>query len=169
MPSYARNPEWTPDMVDRLRVLWPEGGSFAQLARELGVTRAAVSGKIQRLNLPPRPDRSRLARPAQRAEPIAASRATGRGRPAGLVRKPAGRAGEIAKAREESGIEVTPVKVIVDEGSVIPLTALTDHTCRWPIGDPRESGFGFCGAPPIDGKRYCQKHQDRAYKKVAGG
>jgi len=44
--------------------------------------------------------------------------------------------------------------------SVVDLSA---HTCRWPIGDPREPGFHFCGAPSMPGKPYCQEHAAIAY------
>jgi len=44
--------------------------------------------------------------------------------------------------------------------SVIDLSA---HTCRWPIGDPREPGFHFCGKPAIPGKPYCSEHAAVAY------
>jgi GcrA cell cycle regulator len=30
--------------------------------------------------------------------------------------------------------------------------------CRWPIGDPRQDGFHFCGAQQVLGKPYCQAH-----------
>jgi GcrA cell cycle regulator len=44
--------------------------------------------------------------------------------------------------------------------SVVDLSA---HTCRWPIGDPREPGFHFCGAPSMANKPYCEKHAAIAY------
>lgn len=44
--------------------------------------------------------------------------------------------------------------------SVIDLSA---HTCRWPVGDPKEPGFHFCGKPAIPGKPYCPEHAAIAY------
>ncbi|ABC22456.1 GcrA family cell cycle regulator [Rhodospirillum rubrum] len=44
--------------------------------------------------------------------------------------------------------------------SVVDLSA---HTCRWPIGDPREPGFHFCGKPTTPGKPYCAEHASIAY------
>jgi len=44
--------------------------------------------------------------------------------------------------------------------SVVDLSA---HTCRWPIGDPREPGFHFCGEPTLSGKPYCAEHASIAY------
>ena len=34
---------------------------------------------------------------------------------------------------------------------------LTDHTCRWPIGDPTSETFCFCGTPCEKGP-YCEYH-----------
>lgn len=44
---------WTEDLVDRLKILWREGRSAAEVARALknGVTRSAVLGKVHRLGL----------------------------------------------------------------------------------------------------------------------
>jgi hypothetical protein len=41
---------------------------------------------------------------------------------------------------------------------------LTSHTCRWPIGDPSNSDFFFCGAEPSQHKPYCAAHCARAYR-----
>ncbi len=30
--------------------------------------------------------------------------------------------------------------------------------CRWPIGDPRQAGFHFCGASQTAGRPYCIEH-----------
>jgi GcrA cell cycle regulator len=35
--------------------------------------------------------------------------------------------------------------------------------CLWPIGDPGDADFHFCGADPVPGKPYCQEHAARAY------
>ena len=34
------------------------------------------------------------------------------------------------------------------------------------VEDPREPGFGFCGAPPLEGKRYCPMHHERSLPKA---
>jgi hypothetical protein len=43
------------------------------------------------------------------------------------------------------------------------LAELPDRACRWPIGDPAEPGFRFCGAPKVAGRSYCQHHLGIAY------
>jgi hypothetical protein len=46
------------------------------------------------------------------------------------------------------------------------LMKLTQETCRWPIGDPREPGFRFCLAVPgVPGGSYCPEHQAKAFVK----
>lgn len=39
---------------------------------------------------------------------------------------------------------------------------LNEHTCKWPVGDPLEPGFGFCGQHSEPGKPYCAEHCERA-------
>ena len=48
------------------------------------------------------------------------------------------------------------------EEQKITLLALTEKTCRWPIGDPSTKNFWFCGKPVQLGKRYCTEHTDIA-------
>jgi GcrA cell cycle regulator len=35
--------------------------------------------------------------------------------------------------------------------------------CRWPIGDPRDADFHFCGARQLPGRPYCTKHWPLAF------
>jgi GcrA cell cycle regulator len=43
------------------------------------------------------------------------------------------------------------------------LIDLEPTDCHWPIGDPVEIGFHFCGKVKIMGKPYCEFHCNRAY------
>jgi GcrA cell cycle regulator len=43
------------------------------------------------------------------------------------------------------------------------LLQLTASTCRWPVGEPKESTFFFCGGAARDGEPYCTHHCRRAY------
>jgi len=36
--------------------------------------------------------------------------------------------------------------------------------CRWPIGDPSENEFHFCGRKPKVGSPYCEAHARKAYQ-----
>jgi hypothetical protein len=35
---------------------------------------------------------------------------------------------------------------------------LETEDCRWPIGDPRDADFHFCGAERTSGRPYCDMH-----------
>ena len=37
------------------------------------------------------------------------------------------------------------------------------NSCRWPIGDPKDEDFHFCGADTVTGKPYCSEHCKIAY------
>jgi GcrA cell cycle regulator len=41
---------------------------------------------------------------------------------------------------------------------------LTEHTCKWPIGDPGTTEFHFCGARSKSGSPYCTTHAVQAYQ-----
>ncbi|NHO32530.1 GcrA family cell cycle regulator [Acetobacter fallax] len=47
--------EWTDETIARLKALWQEGLSTAEIGRQIGITKNAVVGKAHRLSLPARP------------------------------------------------------------------------------------------------------------------
>ena len=56
------------------------------------------------------------------------------------------------------------------EELVIPLAerktiqTLLESSCRWPIGDPQEEEFHFCGKGKVHGLPYCEFHARRAFQ-----
>lgn len=64
---------------------------------------------------------------------------------------------------EKIKVKKTPQKVIEKVG----LMDLKLNTCRWPIGDPKDEDFCFCGKQTVTGKPYCQLHCQEAYVNVA--
>lgn len=38
------------------------------------------------------------------------------------------------------------------------VTTIEAGECRWPIGDPRQADFHFCGAQQELGRPYCKHH-----------
>ena len=47
--------EWNEETIARLRALWAEGLSTAEIGRRMAISKNAVVGKAHRLNLPARP------------------------------------------------------------------------------------------------------------------
>ena len=48
----------------------------------------------------------------------------------------------------------------------LTLLQLNEHTCKWPIGDPLNADFYFCGQHSNEGHPYCEFHSRRAYHQV---
>jgi GcrA cell cycle regulator len=44
------------------------------------------------------------------------------------------------------------------------VATLEKSDCRWPIGDPREADFHFCGAHQAPGRPYCELHWRMAFQ-----
>ncbi|MCB1782832.1 MAG: gcrA cell cycle regulator family protein [Alphaproteobacteria bacterium] len=141
---------WTEERVSVLMKLWGEGRTAAEIAKELGgVTRNAVIGKAHRLKL------------SNRVSPIQQNKKPSVKISDRTVEKKAMPApANISKA------PAAPVRTFVpDERKVLfALTDLGPRMCRWPIGDPREKSFGFCGDSCASGLPYCADHAKVAYQ-----
>jgi GcrA cell cycle regulator len=44
------------------------------------------------------------------------------------------------------------------------LLDLEQHDCRWPIGEPRQPDFHFCGERQAAGRPYCELHWRQAFQ-----
>lgn len=172
---------WTDERVETLKKLWMEGLSASQIAGELGqgVTRNAVIGKVHRLKLSGRakptsaPSRPRAAnRPARRASTSSSSGSSASSMMKRRSMSSAPMIGATAlKQNEDAEIEheVMPAQVhelFIPEGERIGLLGLSEDTCKWPIGDPLNSDFHFCGQHSLENKPYCEFHAKRAYHQL---
>jgi GcrA cell cycle regulator len=154
---------WNEERVELLKKLWAEGLSASQIASRLGgVTRNAVIGKVHRLGLSGRATSSRSSAPRpRRPQAPRAHRA-----PSLLF----GTRGNTAlKPAYEAEFDPLPAPV---EELVIPLherasiLTLKESMCHWPIGDPGEPDFHFCGRKSTSGLPYCEHHARMAYQPV---
>jgi GcrA cell cycle regulator len=60
--------------------------------------------------------------------------------------------------------EVMARPLMVHDGEVISILDLSERTCRWPIGDPKDPAFGYCGAQSHPGFPYCAGHVAMAFQ-----
>jgi GcrA cell cycle regulator len=150
------------DLLDRIQTLRQDHLSFTEIAARLShecgrpVTRNSVAGVIHRAGLPKLPPRpKKLKRPA----------APKRRRPS--IRLADG-GGFAAFLQTGAGSKKTPPPKKRNEDRNIPiaqrrtLLELTSATCRWPVGDPQEDGFFFCGGEAVGVRPYCRCHLQRA-------
>jgi GcrA cell cycle regulator len=155
---------WTEERVAELKKLWAEGHSASQIAKRLGsVTRNAVIGKVHRLGLsgratPSRPVKRppRLARPKPQVAPRPAAPArAGASAPAAAMR-------EIVAGPAPHEALVEPHRL--PNGDMVTVMTVKDSMCKWPIGDPADVAFGFCGRPSCNGAPYCAEHARIAFQ-----
>jgi GcrA cell cycle regulator len=71
-----------------------------------------------------------------------------------------------SETRRQRRTEVKQAVLQMPEGGATILT-LTSSTCRWPIGDPGDDDFRFCGAKPKEDGPYCEFHARLAYQPPA--
>jgi GcrA cell cycle regulator len=147
---------WTEERVETLKKLWTEGLSASQIAKQLGgVTRNAVIGKVHRLGLA---GRATPSRPAKRPRPAARPRIVSS--VGGLGQRP-----RVPHAPYLALVpQLEPLKA--DDGSVTTVLTLTESVCKWPIGDPGDATFAFCGRGVSEGEkhRYCADHAQLAFQ-----
>jgi GcrA cell cycle regulator len=182
--------EWNEDVIGRLRDLWAEGHSTAEIGRRLGVSKNAIVGKAHRLDLPARPSPIRREgsspAPERRAVPrrvdgptLPPLASTEVSAPAeAVVVEPA----KIAAPVKEPVIELAPAPIApplkiapaprpvqVAPSRLQPVAARPYGrvvTCCWPIGEPGTKTFRFCDDRSEPGKPYCEDHAKLAYVKV---
>ena len=61
--------------------------------------------------------------------------------------------------------EPEPLRLVdLPKGGRVTILHLSDKTCKWPIGDPGQEDFCFCGHGPREGSPYCEYHARLAYQ-----
>jgi GcrA cell cycle regulator len=169
--------EWTEQRIEVLRKLWGQGQTASQIAAILGgITRNAVIGKAHRLGLTGRPspikrEAGASPQPRRRAAAPAARRLPGAGQPGTVHGQPLPQTH--ASAAQHAPAQRAEAHELVTREAPPPApkasTRVSAHvgskTCSWPMGDPKQPGFHFCGEPAEAGKPYCAHHCHVAYHK----
>ncbi len=142
---------WTTEQIELLKAHYDAGLSCAQIAREIGMTRNAVIGKLNRLGL----SRFKNALASQ-----------GDRRAAVKLRGAKAAQHKLAAAFRAEPREPLEQAFVAGERrcSFVDLAAAK---CRWPIGEPGSAGFGFCGNDQLKGFSYCAAHTRMAYRRSA--
>ena len=129
---------WTAEKIEKLTKLWGNGQTASQIAEIIGdVSRNAVIGKAHRLNL---------------ATKMVAKNTTSKS--------------IILDDKKNNGnrkIRKSKFKSLIIEKDFEPenpkqLEELTDKTCKWPSGHPKDDDFYFCGRESLKDFSYCKLH-----------
>jgi GcrA cell cycle regulator len=153
---YANRATWSSDRIEQLKRCFEAGLSSSQIAREMGVTRNAVIGKMSRLGLS-RP-RDLIAKQLQQKHA-----------------KPARSRRPRLNIFAQHQILATAFSATATLGEAIPihsgrgctLLELGQGKCRWPIDGPGAEDIFFCGNEPAPGLPYCAGHARLAYRPTA--
>lgn len=146
----VRGTDWSDDTIARLRDLWNEGRSTAEIGRHLGISKNAIIGKAHRLDLPPRKSpikrgESTRTTPKRPAVPTLAEIL-----PIGPSTPP------FAGPRGASSPDPIIARIATAGSRVSPRAG--SEPCCWPLGDPGTAGFRFCDDPALVGRPYCEAH-----------
>jgi GcrA cell cycle regulator len=161
---------WTDERIQELERLWQQGMSASEIGKRLGVSKNAIVGKAHRMNLPSRPSPIRngeegemVTNGAAEPQPRAARKSSGKssgGKQSKSNRSASGANGSSggngkAKSASTQGNPASVRAQVEARGG--------RSGCLWPIGDPNDPDFHFCGASAQPGKPYCTEHAQRAY------
>lgn len=152
---------WTVDRIQFLKDRFDAGLSYGDIAKEMGVTRNTVCGKIGRMQFPPRKER-----PVNDVdlEKVIAKR--DHRNDLQRSRRWMAKCGQAAPPRTEKPY-VVPFMGSLD----IPFGELRDfkrqesNQCRYIAADPAEPLFLACGNETAAGGSYCTHHYGIAYNK----
>jgi GcrA cell cycle regulator len=145
VPRKSLSMTWTAERVALLRSYANAGLSCAQIAAEIGVTRNAVIGKLNRLGL----SRGR----------------SGPGPRAPTVRRHQARTPMLAQRLALKAMFASePIADNVVSAEPCSLLNLAPRKCRWPISVAETSGLNFCNNIAAEGWSYCAGHARMAYR-----
>jgi GcrA cell cycle regulator len=147
----AQEPTWTDERLELLKSRFAAGLTCRQIADDIGVSRNAVIGKLNRLN---------LTREESRDAPRPPRKHAAKGQRRGSVPRLQYQLLQKLYAEPQPAAGDEPIH---DEHRC-SLLELNAQSCRWPISTPGAADFCFCGNPPVDGLPYCAGHTRLAYR-----
>ncbi|MBZ9656285.1 GcrA family cell cycle regulator [Phyllobacterium lublinensis] len=162
---------WTDERVEQLKKLWADGLSASQIAAQLGgVSRNAVIGKVHRLKLS---GRGKTTSTQARSKKVNTSASGGQrsGGSAHMTSRVVNRSVGATALQTEYSTDLVPhtitrtvTDVVVPISRRLELVQLSERTCKWPVGDPLQPDFNFCGNDVGDSGPYCTYHSRLAYQ-----
>ena len=157
--------EWTEQRIEMLRRLWGQGQTASQIAVALGgVTRNAVIGKAHRLGLTGRPSpikRDASGSSAPKRRPVPRRAMAPQPKPMMQLQR------AMQPQSQDGSIAASPQPAPREQPRNYPPARAHGGTksCSWPVGDPKQPGFHFCGEPSEPGRPYCASHCHQAYQR----
>lgn len=169
LSKFEQGSSWTDQRVEQLKMLWADGLSASQIAKQLGITRNAVIGKVHRLKLPgrisPIPHTPRVPRRKGAQSEYNKLHA--------VLRRKVGAQEARRMVSEQIERDSRHIRTFTCDQDIplaqrCQLLDFTRNTCRWPVGNPQDADFFFCGGAS-HGETYCAAHSRLAYNRDPRG
>ena len=153
------------DLDRRCLALKKAGHSYGAIAEELGISRGAVGGRLHRLRWE---DPTGMG---QRKQKAGEERAKPDARRSKRSRRPSPVLKRAARTEHPDPSPIIPPNSAYPPGAPTAVMTAKPGTCRWPIGEPRDRDFRFCGAKALDGSSWCADCAARAWPdgRTSGG
>ena len=150
--------EWPEEDIQLLVGLFNNGCSLGVIAKRMGKTRNAISGKLHRVRKSGKhkmePPRAPAVGGRVKGAEIRLERSTKPKRPKGAT---------VIRLRQP--FEKKRMRLhIIDITNAVTFEQLDKCHCKFPLGDPQDPDFKFCGAPREEKRPYCAGHNDIAGK-----
>ena len=143
---------WTSEQIEDLKARFKTGAQCSRIAQQMGRTRNAVIGKLNRLGFIAK------YRPARF-----------------LAKEGLAKEGKIPKPKSVDMNKMVPKKTEIKSAAVcakpihaplegpVPLLQLRDHHCRYPLWTAKDREGDYCGAHVVTGFPYCATHAQLCY------
>jgi len=160
---------WTDKDDAIIREMAAQGASAKAIGHVVGASRNAVIGRAHREAIPLFGSSVEVESVAQRrARRERARRLQNLRRVRQRMNKGPAMQRVTRSARWQPGVNLEPEPLPIQPAEDVARVSFDNldrdgaRHCRWPVGDPREPGFGFCGCNKMLGQPYCKPHMDRA-------
>lgn len=141
---------WKPEERSGIYKMFKEGASYSTICEKYQMTKGQLAGMLrrqrERMGQVAMPKRVRVKKEKPKAEPVYRPTSNYTFNP-----------GVFLKNRAPPTSKRVRLKLIQDP-RYVTLLELEPHHCRWPIGDPKQSDFRFCGCDRVAGRPYCDAH-----------
>lgn len=143
------NLPWSAEDTEIAKSMWAQGHKASYIAAHLNKTRNSVIGKLHRIKTPLR------AKPSLAIKRATTDQSAIRIKNAKFV------------AIMPASSQTFPRETLPQQQKylMLQLPDLENEHCRWPFGDPKQPGFGFCGCARISGSSYCAEHANASLPK----